>query len=419
YGQSGACSERVNPGFSSPPFSPTNQSIVFDSEYDYEQHLVSRHLINFNQAHLTSQTRRFPTSARHARDWTMYDSVVNMAAVLNDPLDRQLDIFSRDWGEAFERAVVLPLNQAEITERHFRGYLGHLSQRQAQLMPTGDKVSAPSSPPGKVPRLTSVLYIVHALAPHHLLHALVLPKRQSDRPNHRSVLRSECDSRDFRLTPHQPQSLSFPSSQDDRRFAWAQWFEMAQQSAYVPSDSSTADFDEIHPIDPATIIPSIFLASDFNLADAQTFHRVIPLYPRNSVSQLSQNSSGDNRLPSDSSTTYISQSSAFSNQNERLSQYLDAVELRIIKHVSKQSSAFFEAVRGHDVVREKLGQTLADVRTVREKLGQLDGIYCETAAQMARLERRRANYKKLLKQVLFQALLPFDIIICSHGRDAV
>uniref|UniRef100_A0A0X3NY50 Vacuolar protein sorting-associated protein 54 n=1 Tax=Schistocephalus solidus TaxID=70667 RepID=A0A0X3NY50_SCHSO len=300
YGQSGACSERVNPGFSSPPFSPTNQSIVFDSEYDYEQHLVSRHLINFNQAHLTSQTRRFPTSARHARDWTMYDSVVNMAAVLNDPLDRQLDIFSRDWGEAFERAVVLPLNQAEITERHFRGYLGHLSQRQAQLMPTGDKVSAPSSPPA---------------------------------------------------------------------------------------------------IDPATIIPSIFLASDFNLADAQTFHRVIPLYPRNSVSQLSQNSSGDNRLPSDSSTTYISQSSAFSNQNERLSQYLDAVELRIIKHVSKQSSAFFEAVRGHDVVREKLGQTLADVRTVREKLGQLDGIYCETAAQMARLERRRANYKKLLKQL--------------------
>ncbi|VDN12580.1 unnamed protein product [Dibothriocephalus latus] len=150
------------------------------------------------------------------------------------------------------------------------------------------------------------------------------------------------------------------------------------------------------------------MASDFNLADPQTFHRVIPLYPRGWAGQHRQHSSSDSRLPSDNSTaSSISQSTAFSNQNERLSQYLDAVELRIIRHVSKQSSSFFEAVRGHDVVREKLSQTLADVRAVREKLGQLDGIYCETAAQMVRLERRRENYKKLLKQV------PFFMPFCS------
>ncbi|KAL7054729.1 hypothetical protein AAHC03_025752 [Spirometra sp. Aus1] len=304
YGQSGVCSERRNPGYSTPPFSPTNRTAVFDSEYDYEQHLVSRHLLNLNQAHLTSQTRRSFTSTRNTRNWTMYDSVVNMAAVLNDPLDRQLDIFSRDWGEAFERAVVLPLNQPEITERHFRAYLVRLSQRQARLMP---------------------------------------------------------------LSRHPSGEVSTP-----------------------PSPSAT---------DPATIIPSIFLASDFDLANPQTFHRVIPLHPRGSTSQRHQQTSSESRLPSDQSPAPISQSAAFSNQNERLSQYLDAVELRIIKHVSKQSSAFFEAVRGHDVVREKLSQTLADVRAAREKLGQLDGIYCETAAQMTRLERRRANYKRLLKQL--------------------
>ncbi|VDN10803.1 unnamed protein product [Dibothriocephalus latus] len=79
----------------------------------------------------------------------MYDSVVNMAAVLNDPLDRQFDIFSRDWGEAFERAVVLPPNQPEITEHHFRTYLSQLSQRRVRLVPPSGEVSAPLSPPGK------------------------------------------------------------------------------------------------------------------------------------------------------------------------------------------------------------------------------------------------------------------------------
>nr|VZI43953.1 unnamed protein product [Spirometra erinaceieuropaei] len=243
YGQSGVCSERRNPGYSTPPFSPTNRTAVFDSEYDYEQHLVSRHLLNLNQAHLTSQTRRSFTSTRNTRNWTMYDSVVNMAAVLNDPLDRQLDIFSRDWGEAFERAVVLPLNQPEITERHFRAYLGRLSQRQARLMP---------------------------------------------------------------LSRHPSGEVSTP-----------------------PSPSAT---------DPATIIPSIFLASDFDLANPQTFHRVIPLHPRGSTSQRHQQTSSESRLPSDQSPAPISQSAAFSNQNERLSQYLDAVELRIIKHLQLVAS---------------------------------------------------------------------------------
>ncbi|BHF60135.1 Vacuolar protein sorting-associated protein 54 [Sparganum proliferum] len=158
--------------------------------------------------------------------------------------------------------------------------------------------------------------------------------------------------------------------------------------------------------DPATIIPSIFLVSDCDLANLQTFHRVIPLHPRGSTSQRHQQTSNERCLPSDQSPAPISQSAAFSSQNERLSQYLDTVELRIIKHVSELSSAFLEAVRGHDVV---LSQTLADVRAAKEKLGQLDGIYCETAAQITRLEPRRANYKRLLKQ--------FQLVASVHSTQ--
>ncbi len=37
---------------------PSQQLVTFDSEYEYEHHLVTKHLINVDQAHLTSKNKR-------------------------------------------------------------------------------------------------------------------------------------------------------------------------------------------------------------------------------------------------------------------------------------------------------------------------------------------------------------------------
>ncbi|KAM3176427.1 hypothetical protein ACTXT7_006550 [Hymenolepis weldensis] len=104
--------------------------LVFVSEYEYERHLVTKHLIGSVQSNSLSRFKKNSFLEPPLHSWTQYDSVVNMAAILNDPTDRQLDIFSRYWGEAFERAAVPPLRFPIITEEHFFTYLSILSKRK-------------------------------------------------------------------------------------------------------------------------------------------------------------------------------------------------------------------------------------------------------------------------------------------------
>ncbi|VUZ43713.1 unnamed protein product [Hymenolepis diminuta] len=124
YGPSGICS-KLNSIYSN-----TQSSTSFESEYEYERHLVTKHLIGSVQSNNLSRFKKNSFLEPPSHSWTQYDSVVNMAAILNDPTDRQLDIFSRYWGEAFERAAVPPLRFPVITEEHFFPYLCILSKRK-------------------------------------------------------------------------------------------------------------------------------------------------------------------------------------------------------------------------------------------------------------------------------------------------
>ena len=73
-----------------------------------------------------------PSLVADQHKWTMFMSKVNLPAALNDPGlgRREMDIFSKTWGEAFERAEVKPSpHLPEITREHFRRYLKKVGPR--------------------------------------------------------------------------------------------------------------------------------------------------------------------------------------------------------------------------------------------------------------------------------------------------
>ncbi|CDS37912.1 hypothetical protein EmuJ_000520450 [Echinococcus multilocularis] len=133
YGPSGVCSKMnaLHPH--------SHKPATFDSEYDYERHLVTKHIIGNTKSSAPTRSRKLSVLSPPRHAWMQYDSVVNMAAVLNDPSDRQLDIFSRYWGDAFERAPVPPLHTPAINEDQFLPYLKLLAKRKIP-------VAAPRSP---------------------------------------------------------------------------------------------------------------------------------------------------------------------------------------------------------------------------------------------------------------------------------
>jgi len=71
-----------------------------------------------------------PSVVRDQHQWTVYMSRVNLPAVLNDPTlnRREVDIFSKTWGEAFEKAEVRASPRlAQITADDFSKYVAKTS----------------------------------------------------------------------------------------------------------------------------------------------------------------------------------------------------------------------------------------------------------------------------------------------------
>lgn len=143
YGPSGFCASQLKSPTTSHIDECTSQS-VFSSQREYEHHLLSQHLqlsAPLPDSQSPSSTNDLcKHSALHCPiKWDVYQSVVNLPAILNDPSHRQTDIFSRTWGESFERTEVTPSPRLPvIDERHFHKHLKKLDT---------SRVSAPTPIP--------------------------------------------------------------------------------------------------------------------------------------------------------------------------------------------------------------------------------------------------------------------------------
>ena len=67
-----------------------------------------------------------PSVVEDQHKWTVFNSQVNLPAVLNDPRlsRRETDFFTKTWGESFEKTTVYPSpHLQDISREHFRRYL--------------------------------------------------------------------------------------------------------------------------------------------------------------------------------------------------------------------------------------------------------------------------------------------------------
>ena len=100
------------------------------------------------------------------------------------------------------------------------------------------------------------------------------------------------------------------------------------------------------------IIPKPFLQSSFKLSQSETFYNVFPFIKDSGISHV---------LTSGKTL------------QEKLSHYLDLIEMQIAHQISHKSEDFFQAVASHDIVREELGKALTAVKALRLKVKLVDG----------------------------------------------
>lgn len=125
-------------------------------------------------------------------------------------------------------------------------------------------------------------------------------------------------------------------------------------------------------------IPQIYLKNTLPLNDPTTFNEIFP--------------------------DIINSKNAKYNQNarvlqEKLSHYLDIVEVQIAKQVSQKSGAFFHAMTSHDTIMEQMGVACNEVKMLRTKVQNVDKMLSKDPLKLLGKVRSKSNHIALLDKL--------------------
>ncbi|XP_071596263.1 vacuolar protein sorting-associated protein 54 isoform X5 [Heliangelus exortis] len=125
---------------------------------------------------------------------------------------------------------------------------------------------------------------------------------------------------------------------------------------------------------------------DFALEDPLTFNVVLPW------SHFSTAGGKGNR---DAASSKLLQ--------EKLSHYLDIVEVNIAHQISLRSEAFFHAMTSQHELQDYLRKTSQAVKLLREKISKIDKVMCEGSLRVLRLSLTRNNCIKAYNKLKLMA----------------
>ncbi|KAF8935403.1 ribosomal 40S subunit protein S1B [Dissophora ornata] len=120
-------------------------------------------------------------------------------------------------------------------------------------------------------------------------------------------------------------------------------------------------------------VPSIFFDPDFNFENPRTFDLVC-----------------EQTGPSDAknNTTSIITNSIL---QEKLSHYLDTVEIHLMTEISRRSTSFFEALSNLQALHSQTLECVSQIHVLRAQLARIDHTQSKQGLEVVRLKRRRRN----------------------------
>lgn len=120
-------------------------------------------------------------------------------------------------------------------------------------------------------------------------------------------------------------------------------------------------------------VPSIFFEPNFQLENPRTFDAVCE----------GADIVGHSGPNPPTSTNSILQ--------EKLSHYLDTVEVHLIQEISKRSAQFFEALSNLQALHQETLDCVSQIHSIRQNMKETQQQQCESGLKVVSLQRRRTN----------------------------
>ncbi|XP_039659575.1 vacuolar protein sorting-associated protein 54 isoform X2 [Perca fluviatilis] len=151
----------------------------------------------------------------------------------------------------------------------------------------------------------------------------------------------------------------------------------AVSSITTNHDKSRAELEQV---------PKIFMRPDFALEDPATFNAVLPWSHFNSAGGKSSRDVASSKL-----------------LQEKLSHYLDVVEVSIARQISLRSEAFFHAMSSQHELQDRLEETQSAVAVLRGRTAAIDRVMCQGPLRAVRTALTRNNCVKLHNKLKLMA----------------
>ncbi|XP_063740649.1 vacuolar protein sorting-associated protein 54 isoform X2 [Eleginops maclovinus] len=133
-------------------------------------------------------------------------------------------------------------------------------------------------------------------------------------------------------------------------------------------------------------VPKIFMKPEFALEDPSTFNSVLPWSHFNSAGGKSSRDIASSKL-----------------LQEKLSHYLDVVEVSIARQISLRSEAFFHAMSSQHDLQDRLQDTQRAVAVLRGRTAAIDRVMCQGPLRALRTALTRNNCVKLHNKLKLMA----------------
>ncbi|KAI9025359.1 Vps54-like protein-domain-containing protein [Phycomyces nitens] len=154
----------------------------------------------------------------------------------------------------------------------------------------------------------------------------------------------------------------------------------------MSSDSLALDIEDSRPLvgemPMLENVPAIFFQPDFCLENPRTFDAVCE---------------GADIIGNSGPNPPVSTNSIL---QEKLSYYLDTVEVHLIREIENRSSSFFEALSNLQALHQQTVDCVAQIHTIRQKMKEIQSTVCVDGLKVIQLQIRRRNLETLENTVL-------------------
>ena len=140
---------------------------------------------------------------------------------------------------------------------------------------------------------------------------------------------------------------------------------------------------------PMSTIPSVYFEQDFRLENPRTFDIVSE---RSEIVRPAPGANGSATTPGSSGRKALATNAIL---QEKLSWYMDIVEVHLISSISTASTSFFAALGSLRELHLQASESVAKIKALREDLGRLDKEMAIGGLKVVSMRRRRENVRKL------------------------